>query len=446
LAMQFSEASVADVLRSAQRDENFVREMQGQVEFIGKLLGVKNYHGTQRIVPALTNAWYYFMTTLGNLQTLGEEYTGTLRLDDDNRIPTKLVELMWLALYIGGEPLFDRFMHSLQTKIKKSNELTEKAKTLFLKILDFTQQHKQTVKRIHHSLFYINGKYYNISNRAMGIKYVLVRQWLQDDTFTRSFKLLGHLSLFYVLFNFVQQIWSSKNNGDVSENVVSSSELSWKVIDEELKAREEEIERKRNKSRLKEPDRNFLYEKNPYPEPAFWHHGTLKYMRRLYGRYGAASGVDPSVCWPVKQELEEALEYERVAYPFTIPQMIEDAKKKRSEKNERVRLRQEEIVKKMEKLEDMKRELYNKIRKKETEAKAAKDRKERLIEEVRMHFGYTVDPRDEKFKEMLEKKEKEQKKALKEERRKAREETMLARMLSKKTETSKEKAQKKETD
>ncbi|KAJ3665040.1 hypothetical protein Zmor_000556 [Zophobas morio] len=209
------------------------------------------------------------------------------------------------------------------------------------------------------------------------------------------------------------------------------------VVDDELKSREEEIQRKRNKSRLKEPDRNFLFEKDPYPEPTRWHHGTLKYMRRLYGRYGEASGVDPAICWPVKEELEEAIEYEQVAYPFTIPHMIAEAKRKRHETEESVKLRQEEIVKKMEKIEQMKQDVYNRIKNKETEAKAAKERKERLIEEVRMHFGYTVDPRDEKFKEMLEKKEKEQKKAMKEAKKKAREENIMTKLLSKKADTVK---------
>lgn len=54
------------------------------------------------------------------------------------------------------------------------------------------------------------------------------------------------------------------------------------------------------------------------------------------------------------------------------------------------------------------------------------EKKERLIEEVRQHFGYTVDPKDEKFKELLEKKEKEEKKAAKEAKRQARHERMLA--------------------
>lgn len=144
------------------------------------------------------------------------------------------------------------------------------------------------------------------------------------------------------------------------------------VIDEELKLREEEIEKKRNKSRLRESDRRFLHEENPYPEPAFWHHGTLKYMRRTYGRYGEASGVNPAICWPVKEELAESIEYERVAFPYTIPQVIKEAKEQHRAKEERLRKRQEDIGKKLEKLEEWKRDLYNRIAKKEGDALAAK--------------------------------------------------------------------------
>lgn len=54
-----------------------------------------------------------------------------------------------------------------------------------------------------------------------------------------------------------------------------------------------------------------------------------------------------------------------------------------------------------------------------------------MIEEVKAHFGYTVDPRDDKFKQLLEKKEKEQKKAMKEERRKAQEAKVMEKLLKK---------------
>lgn len=103
-----------------------------------------------------------------------------------------------------------------------------------------------------------------------------------------------------------------------------------------------------------------------------WHHGTLKYLRRTYGRFGAASGVNPSICWPIKDELDEAMEYERVQHPFTIMEMAAAAKQERQEKEERISARQVQIVKKMQKLDEWTRDLHERIAKKENEAKAAK--------------------------------------------------------------------------
>lgn len=145
------------------------------------------------------------------------------------------------------------------------------------------------------------------------------------------------------------------------------------VYDEESAKREEEIERKRNKSRLRDNHRRFLNEENPYPNgPQLWTHGTLKYNRRLYGRYGEASGVDPAICWPTKQELADTKEYESVAYPFTIPQMMEDSRVKRVEKQEAKLKRQQEIIEKMKKLDGWVRDMENRIAKKEAEVTAAK--------------------------------------------------------------------------
>ncbi|KAG5897201.1 hypothetical protein JTB14_022554 [Gonioctena quinquepunctata] len=221
---------------------------------------------------------------------------------------------------------------------------------------------------------------------------------------------------------------SSSSQVDI-ESLEKESPTDIDFIDDELKRREDQIQRIRNKSRLREQDRKILMDKNPYPEPMLWHHGTLKYLRRTYGRYGQVSGINPSICWPTKEELDDAKEYERIKYPFTIAQVVSDTKQKRIEKEERIMARQQDIIKKLEKLEGWKKDLYERIAKKENEAKAAKDRKERLIDEVKRHFGYTVDPKDERFKEMLEKKEKEQKKAMKEERKKAKEAKMISKLL-----------------
>lgn len=56
------------------------------------------------------------------------------------------------------------------------------------------------------------------------------------------------------------------------------------------------------------------------------------------------------------------------------------------------------------------KELRTKFEKKEATVKAAREKKEKMMEEVRRHFGVNIDPRSPKFKELMEKKEKEDKK------------------------------------
>lgn len=103
-----------------------------------------------------------------------------------------------------------------------------------------------------------------------------------------------------------------------------------------------------------------------------WHHGTLRYNRKLFGKYGKASGVNPAICWPTKQELADTVEYEKVAHPSTITEMMAEAHRLRKEKNEKIAQRQKEIVERMGKLQGWIKEVEDKVAKKEAEVRAAK--------------------------------------------------------------------------
>lgn len=54
------------------------------------------------------------------------------------------------------------------------------------------------------------------------------------------------------------------------------------------------IDEIRNKSGLQRAHRNMLIGKVPYVKAESWVHDTLKYQRKLYGKFGSASNVDPS--------------------------------------------------------------------------------------------------------------------------------------------------------
>lgn len=89
--MRYYDAKVADVLRLSQRDEIFLQDVENQMHTLFKLMGARNYHKMRKIIPRVANVWYYLMTSLGNFQTLGEEYTGTVRVTKDGYVPSKMV-------------------------------------------------------------------------------------------------------------------------------------------------------------------------------------------------------------------------------------------------------------------------------------------------------------------------------------------------------------------
>lgn len=79
---------------------------------------------------------------------------------------------MWLILHVGGEPLLDRFLSFAKVKLAKSTALTKDSKSTLFKCVEFLIEEKPTLKRLHNSLFYTDGRFYNISNRMIGIHYV----------------------------------------------------------------------------------------------------------------------------------------------------------------------------------------------------------------------------------------------------------------------------------
>lgn len=82
------------------------------------------------------------------------------------------MQVTWLLLYIGGEPLLDRLLCYVKKNLLKSPALTNEAKSVLLKCINFFLEEKSYFKSVHNALFYINGSYYNISNRVIGIHYV----------------------------------------------------------------------------------------------------------------------------------------------------------------------------------------------------------------------------------------------------------------------------------
>lgn len=208
-----------------------------------------------------------------------------------------------------------------------------------------------------------------------------------------------------------------------TKNEVQETEVATATVENVMS--EEELERICNKSRLNKGHRNLINGRMPYDNPMHRFHHTVKYKRKMYGRYGYSSNVDPGLAWPTNEDLEDIKEYEKVAYPLTIQEMQQNALNRLESEHNEIQMRQDKIDNNIKKLNGWLKEVKEKSSKKLFEAQQAKEKREKLVEEVKKHFGYKIDPKDERFKEMLAKREKEEKKKIREEKKKIRDERLL---------------------
>lgn len=86
------EAKVADILRMSNRDQRFLNGIEEKLCFLlNNLMGTGKYHKNSKFIPTAVSIWYYLLTNFGNLQTLGQEYTGIIRTDEGTKIPSAKV-------------------------------------------------------------------------------------------------------------------------------------------------------------------------------------------------------------------------------------------------------------------------------------------------------------------------------------------------------------------
>lgn len=218
-----------------------------------------------------------------------------------------------------------------------------------------------------------------------------------------------------------------------SENVAESVQFA-----EDEESAEEKLQRIRNISGLNPHNYKKLHG-TPDVTPYDHHQRTLRWHRKQVGLYGTNCGINPALCFITKEEMEDLQQYEKVAFDKSIEQIREEALQKEAQEKEERRLREERVMENLKKTEAWKQEIRSRMEKKEIEASEAKKNRERMLEEVRRHFGYTIDFRDEKFQIMLELKEEELRKQAKLEKKKKREALLMKKLASLETGTKKSK-------
>ena len=65
----------------------------------------------------------------------------------------------------------------------------------------------------------------------------------------------------------------------------------------------------------------------------------LNFRRKIAGKYGGGVGVNLGIAWPTNEDLKQIKEYEKIANPFTLQEMVENKRKIREDERQRVQKR-----------------------------------------------------------------------------------------------------------
>ncbi|TGZ49667.1 peroxisome biogenesis factor 10 [Temnothorax curvispinosus] len=200
-------ASQAEILRSHQRDDDFVKYLREKLSEISQNFGV---HGTliQHIRSDIPLKLLYFVFTsgMGN-QTLGEEYTGIVQANlEQRRVPTLTVRVLAAVLECLGERTLLKLLERLQARVNHPNsELTPAAITFLNTLLSRLRTMIPIIVLFHKGLFYICGRYYSLGRRIAGLDYTKVYGPRPVDTVSWGLRLLGVATLIQCLL----RIWQS---------------------------------------------------------------------------------------------------------------------------------------------------------------------------------------------------------------------------------------------
>ncbi|XP_037087154.1 peroxisome biogenesis factor 10-like [Pollicipes pollicipes] len=177
-------AGPAEILRASQKDQDFVQRLQQDFrEIAQRLKGHEWWLRWHRRADSAATYTYFLLTTVGGLQTLGEEYANIVQCTGRSQLPSTLRRWLMVSLHTFGPELTEHLAQRCQ--------LAPSGRPGVATVLHLLHQLNVT-------LFYLGAGYYHLDKRLTGIRYLLVRPWMGDALSRRTFLLLGLISLLHL--------------------------------------------------------------------------------------------------------------------------------------------------------------------------------------------------------------------------------------------------------
>ena len=228
------------------------------------------------------------------------------------------------------------------------------------------------------------------------------------------------------------KLFSGKTEENTPQLDVESVENEFDSYDKEMEeynreAQLMELKGKRNKSKLSASDRQMLNGLAPDYGLKLQYgriHHSKEYRRSMLAQYGSdQTNVDPAMSWPTDEELRLASDWERLYQDTPLTQQIAQVKTDIQQRKADRIAREKVIEANLSKMDSQIKQWKQRVNTKNKQAEMERERREKVLAELREEFGYNVNPQDNYMKERIAerekaliKEEKEAKKAIKKEK------------------------------
>lgn len=166
-------ATAPAIVRAHQKDDYFINDLNKKVADLVKLFTNSRFLITNKDnVEILSKFLYMFVTTVFGVRTLGEEYVNLSYIDAKGR---RKIGFLKRILFVVTYVLVPFILSKLMKIFTKDVEHSSNKKSLIFKIKKILSKltfiSLVDAMNLHLALFYMSGKYYQISKRLFGMRY-----------------------------------------------------------------------------------------------------------------------------------------------------------------------------------------------------------------------------------------------------------------------------------
>lgn len=173
-------ANSATIVRANQKDAYFESSLRNYIQDALNIIKGQRFINTYpQEITVLSKLLYLILTTLFGFRTLGEEYVDLIYVNRSGRkFPKFLTRLGFIISYAIVPYVISNLVKKFKSKNldqqqnNKSLTDTSKANQFLMDLFSNYSNVLDTILNLHIAIFYFNGKFYSLSKRIFGLRYV----------------------------------------------------------------------------------------------------------------------------------------------------------------------------------------------------------------------------------------------------------------------------------